>query len=99
MQLRTGAVTLGTKRGTMLAKVDIADAVDRAGLTLLDMKPPGAHDLATLPAGETALDPVCHMRVRIGKDALQYEHGGTTRYFCNDYCLTRFRQEPDRFKE
>jgi len=99
MALKTGVVTLGTVRGAMLAKVDVAEAVDRAGLTLLEVMPPGSHDLATLPSGETALDPVCHMRVRIAEAALTHEHGGTTHYFCNDYCLTRFRQNPARFLE
>ena len=99
MELRTGEVTLGTKPGVMLAQVDVADSVDRAGLTLLEMTPPGEHDLAKLPEGETAVDPVCRMKVRIEGAALKLDHGGTTHYFCNDYCLTRFKQEPAKFGE
>lgn len=99
MELRTGEVTLGTKPGVMLAKVDIAESVDRSGLTLLEMHPPGEHNLATVPGGETAVDPVCRMKVRIEGAALKLDHGGATHYFCNDYCLTRFKQQPERFGE
>lgn len=101
MELRTGGVTLGVTPGTMLAKVDVAETVDRAGLTLLDITPPGADDPAALPAGETALDPVCRMRIPVTEDARQFAQpaDGATHYFCSDYCLTRFRQDPARFKE
>jgi xanthine dehydrogenase accessory factor len=44
-----------------------------------------------------AVDPVCHMDVAVTPDALQYEHDGTTYYFCGSGCRTAFADAPGRY--
>ncbi len=51
------------------------------------------------PARLTVQDPVCHMDVDPAHAAGQYDYKGTTYYFCNPRCLSRFRAEPERFLE
>ena len=41
------------------------------------------------------IDPVCGMTVDPAKAAGQYDHKGTTYYFCGTSCLERFRANPD----
>ena len=43
-----------------------------------------------------AIDPICGMTVDPAKAAGQYDHKGTTYYFCGTSCLERFRTDPDR---
>ena len=43
-----------------------------------------------------AIDPICGMTVDPAKAAGQYDHKGTTYYFCGTSCLERFRADPDR---
>src|SRR3954462_13337862 len=50
-------------------------------------------DLAT----DTALDPVCGMRVKPARAAAQVEHAGKPYYFCSRGCAERFKQDPERY--
>jgi protein SCO1/2 len=50
---------------------------------------------AAAPAGaEVAVDPVCHMKVRVTADAL---HEGDV-YFCSAWCRERYRENPDAYR-
>jgi P-type Cu+ transporter len=42
------------------------------------------------------IDPICGMTVDPAKAAGQYDHKGTTYYFCGTSCLERFRADPVR---
>jgi len=44
-----------------------------------------------------ALDPVCGMTVDPAKAEGQYEHDGTTYYFCAPGCKTKFDQDPEKY--
>ena len=46
---------------------------------------------------ETAIDPVCGMKVKVAGAKNVTEHAGHTYYFCNPKCLTRFTAEPARY--
>src|SRR5215469_5567515 len=50
-----------------------------------------------LPAGVTAVDPVCGMTVSAERAAGTHMHRGTTYYFCNPRCLERFKADPERY--
>ncbi|MDH5740814.1 MAG: heavy metal translocating P-type ATPase, partial [Nitrospira sp.] len=43
-----------------------------------------------------ATDPICGMTVDPAKAAGQFDHQGTTYYFCATSCLERFRVDPER---
>ncbi len=43
-----------------------------------------------------SIDPVCGMTVQPATAAGSYQYRGTTYYFCNPSCLTRFKADPDR---
>src|SRR3954468_17249458 len=44
-----------------------------------------------------ALDPVCGMTVDPAKAAGQFEHNGTTYYFCGKGCLAKFAADPEKY--
>jgi Cu+-exporting ATPase len=44
-----------------------------------------------------ALDPVCGMTVDPTRAAGQFEHDGTTYYFCSKGCLAKFAAEPQKY--
>jgi Cu+-exporting ATPase len=44
-----------------------------------------------------ALDPVCGMTVDPAKAAGQFEHKGTTFYFCSKGCLAKFAADPEKY--
>ncbi len=46
---------------------------------------------------ETAVDPVCGMKVKVATARHKAEHQGHTHYFCNPKCLARFTAKPDRY--
>ncbi len=62
--------------------------------------------LAALPAPATpspdvtlAIDPVCHMKVRVTDNALRLDRdGGTPEYFCSAWCKARFSENPDAYR-
>ena len=49
------------------------------------------------PLPETHVDPVCKMLVTPETAAAEYEYNGTTYYFCNPGCKTRFAAEPEKY--
>ena len=44
-----------------------------------------------------SIDPVCGMTVHPATAAGSYKYRGTTYYFCNPSCLTRFKADPESF--
>jgi Cu+-exporting ATPase len=56
----------------------------------LDQSPSTQHEV---------LDPVCGMTVVPGEDAGHTEHDGQTYYFCSEWCLEQFKQNPAQFLE
>jgi Cu+-exporting ATPase len=42
-------------------------------------------------------DPVCAMAVDPKTAAGKYEHNGQTHYFCSLHCVTKFKQDPEKF--
>jgi Cu+-exporting ATPase len=46
---------------------------------------------------ESVIDPVCGMNVDPPRAAGKHEHNGQTYHFCSPHCLTKFRQNPDKF--
>lgn len=46
---------------------------------------------------DTAIDPVCGMKVKIAGAKSTTVHGGQTYYFCNPKCLAKFTAEPQRY--
>ena len=44
-----------------------------------------------------SIDPVCGMTVQPATAAGSYQYRGTTYYFCNPSCLTRFKADPESF--
>ncbi|HEY6980114.1 heavy metal translocating P-type ATPase [Reyranella sp.] len=55
------------------------------------------HDHAHAAAPETAIDPVCGMKVKIAGASHTAAHHGQTYYFCNPKCLAKFAAEPPRY--
>ncbi len=47
--------------------------------------------------GETALDPVCGMTVKLGVGKPSFEVGSTTHHFCSNGCRTKFVADPDKY--
>ena len=48
----------------------------------------------TLPASDEVVDPVCGMTISKADAAGSSEYGGTTYYFCNPSCKTKFDTNP-----
>jgi P-type Cu+ transporter len=42
-------------------------------------------------------DPVCQMDVEPGTAAGKHSHAGTTYYFCSEWCVQKFKEDPDRY--
>src|SRR5262245_14355231 len=51
----------------------------------------------TASAGETAIDPVCGMKVAIAPDRPQAEWNGTTYSFCCTGCRDAFLADPPKY--
>src|SRR5690242_14604153 len=51
---------------------------------------------AVVPA-ETAIDPVCGMKVKTAGARNTTVHAGHTYYFCNPKCLAKFTADPGRY--
>lgn len=46
---------------------------------------------------ETAIDPVCGMKVEKDKAAGSVEHEGETYYFCGAMCQRKFEEDPAKY--
>jgi len=46
---------------------------------------------------ERRRDPVCGMELDPDAAAGRHEHGGTSYYFCSEWCLRTFRADPERY--
>jgi Cu+-exporting ATPase len=49
------------------------------------------------PVKAAAVDPVCGMTVDPNNAAGSFDYQGTTYYFCREYCLQRFSENPEGF--
>jgi heavy metal translocating P-type ATPase len=56
----------------------------------------GGHDHA---AGETAIDPVCGMTVKVATAKHRSDAGGGSHYFCSAGCKTKFEADPAKYLE
>ena len=74
-----------------------ADELDRlVGFVLALRKP----DIGEVSGIRVAVDPVCHMKVRVTGDAFSStEDGGSPRYFCSAWCRDRYRENPGAYPE
>ncbi|MDQ3486222.1 MAG: cadmium-translocating P-type ATPase [Acidobacteriota bacterium] len=52
---------------------------------------------APAPAAGSVVDPVCGMTINPATAAGKHDHDGTTYYFCNPGCLTRFKADPEKY--
>ena len=43
------------------------------------------------------IDPICGMEVEPGTAAGKHEHEGQIYYFCSQYCLAKFKEDPEKF--
>jgi len=56
--------------------------------------------VAAAPDVALAIDPVCHMKVRVTDNALQSTAaGGGVTYFCSAWCKSRFAEKPDAYRQ
>jgi len=53
----------------------------------------------TSPEVKVAIDPVCHMKVRVTENALRVlRDGGEPVHFCSAWCKARFTENPDAYR-
>jgi Cu+-exporting ATPase len=50
-----------------------------------------------MSSSETAVDPVCGMKVKVATARHVAQHAGHTHYFCNSKCLAKFEADPERY--
>jgi YHS domain-containing protein len=51
------------------------------------------------PEVDVAIDPVCHMKVRMTANAFTAQlDGGAPNYFCSEWCKARFTENPDAYR-
>jgi Cu+-exporting ATPase len=58
-------------------------------------RPPG--ESVPSPPDDRARDPVCGMAVRRETAKWTTQHDGQAYFFCNERCLTRFREDPSKY--
>jgi xanthine dehydrogenase accessory factor len=58
---------------------------------------PAPRTEAEAPAGQTAIDPVCGMTVRVADARHRAQHAGRDVYFCAAGCRERFLASPERY--
>src|SRR5580704_9122628 len=77
------------------------DLMFRAMVTSNDLsgstasRPPG--ESVPSPPDDRARDPVCGMAVRRETAKWTTQHDGQAYFFCNERCLTRFREDPSKY--
>ncbi len=57
----------------------------------------GAH-AGSVPAGATAIDPVCGMTVDVATSRIRSEHRGETIHFCSAHCKAKFDADPEAWR-
>lgn len=55
------------------------------------------HHGAASTSVDTAIDPVCGMKVQTEKAAAKLEHQGEAIYFCSTHCATKFKANPSAY--
>ncbi|MDP1824191.1 MAG: SCO family protein [Archangium sp.] len=71
------------------------DELDALVKYVVALPPPAAPS----PGVEVAIDPVCHMKVRVTPNALRVQpDGGEPHYFCSEWCRARFSENPDAYR-
>ena len=73
-----------------------AEAPDRFVKTLAAEHAHAAEEAAATSQPAT-VDPVCGMTVDPARAAAKHPHNGQTYYFCSPHCLTRFKEDPEKF--
>jgi YHS domain-containing protein/positive regulator of sigma E activity len=63
----------------------------------VDIQPYIHEVIATRPAGQGTIDPVCGMEVAPANAAGKIDYEGKTYFFCNAGCLEAFIREPGRY--
>ncbi|RMG45077.1 MAG: heavy metal translocating P-type ATPase [Acidobacteria bacterium] len=63
----------------------------------MDKMHKGHHQHESPSHDESAIDPVCGMRVDPAKAAGSYTYRGTTYYFCCQHCLSSFQSHPEQY--
>jgi len=94
---------LGGRSAPEVALSILAELVQRGASSApepagLPAATPSGRGLQVAPAGDlTAVDPVCHMDVRVAGARHTAEVGGVTYYFCCGGCRTRFVANPGQY--
>ena len=71
-----------------------ADELDRLAKYILSLPPP----LEPADEGKLAIDPVCHMKVRVTANSLRIElDAGEPAHFCSEWCKKRFSENPSAY--
>lgn len=74
-----------------------ADELDRLVAFVLTLRKPDIEEMSGIAV---AVDPVCHMKVRVTADAISLEaDGGAPRYFCSAWCRERYQENPGAYPE
>lgn len=72
-----------------------AEELDALVRYVIALPPPAAPS----PDVQVAIDPVCHMKVRVTPNALRVQpDGGEAQYFCSEWCKARFSENPDAYR-
>jgi YHS domain-containing protein len=56
-----------------------------------------AHHAADAGDAATVIDPVCKMAVIARPESTPFEQGGTTYYFCSEFCRDQFTKAPQSY--
>jgi xanthine dehydrogenase accessory factor len=84
------------KRGDEIAVSILAEIVEtRRTIGEVSWEEPAEAEAAAEP--ETAIDPVCHMTVRVEGALHTYEHEDHTYYFCCGGCRSEFAADPEQY--
>jgi protein SCO1/2 len=68
-----------------------APALPAAPAKAVAAKAVAAKAVAAQEPARIAVDPVCHMEVRVTPETPHFEHGGQVHYFCSESCEKKYR--------